>query len=258
MDTHPTLDWMSDEAFGIEGIAYRCFGLMTREATSTPEHFSIIKPRWQIERYEELIRRDSPKNIFELGIWVGGSTAFMAQLARPRKLVAVELSTSPCAALEQFIDARGLRASVATRYGIDQSDTDRVSEIVEREFGAEPLDLVVDDASHQVVQTRASFNVLFPRLAPGGTYLIEDWSWAHNPMGVPPAWAERTPLSVFVFELMLVCAHHPTVIEEVVVKKGSAFVRRGPAEIDPGTFDVSSGYGKAGKDLMSRLTADAQ
>jgi predicted methyltransferase len=35
------------------------------------------------------------------------------------------------------------------------------------------LDLVVDDTSH-LGPTRASFNTLFPRLRPGGVYVIED------------------------------------------------------------------------------------
>ena len=39
----------------------------------------------------------------------------------------------------------------------------------------EPLDLVIDDASHLYGPTMASFEVLFPRLRPGGLYVIEDW-----------------------------------------------------------------------------------
>ena len=41
------------------------------------------------------------------------------------------------------------------------------------------LDLVIDDASHLLPETTASFNVLFPRLRAGGLFVIEDWSWQH-------------------------------------------------------------------------------
>jgi hypothetical protein len=253
--TNPPLEWIADDEFVIDGVAFRCFGLMERGVKSEPDRFCIIKPRWQIERYEELIRRDTPKNIFELGIWAGGSTAFLAQLARPRKLVAVELASNPCTPLETFIDAGGLRTSIATYYGVDQADSSRLRSILDREYPGEPLDLVVDDASHQVAQTRASFNALFPRLAPGGTYLIEDWSWAHTGgAALPEVWSKRTPLSVLIFELMLVCAHHPEMIDGIVVKKGSAFVRRGPATIEAASFDVAVNYGPIGRDLMTRLT----
>ncbi len=38
-----------------------------------------------------------------------------------------------------------------------------------------PFDLIVDDASHQGEQTRESFEMLWPLLAPGGFYVVEDW-----------------------------------------------------------------------------------
>jgi hypothetical protein len=50
------------------------------------------------------------------------------------------------------------------------------------QFDGGPLDLVVDDCSHLYEPTRASFNELFPRLRPGGAYVIEDWVWAHTPL----------------------------------------------------------------------------
>jgi hypothetical protein len=39
------------------------------------------------------------------------------------------------------------------------------------------VDLVIDDASHLYPFTKGSFETLFPRLRPGGLYIIEDWSW---------------------------------------------------------------------------------
>ena len=153
----------------------------------------------------------------------------MAQLARPHKLVAVELAANPCTPLETFIDARGLRAWIATYYGVDQSDVDRLRTILDHEYPGEALDLVVDDSVASggpdprelqcVVSAARSGRHLSHR---GLVMGARQWC------AVAGAWAKRTPLSVFIFELMLVCAHHPTVIEEIVVKKGSAFIRRGP------------------------------
>ena len=42
------------------------------------------------------------------------------------------------------------------------------------------FDLIVDDASHLYRPTLASFEVLYPRLRPGGTYVIEDWAGDHH------------------------------------------------------------------------------
>ncbi len=242
------LDWISDEEFVLDGVTFRCCGANTK-TKSTPERFCILKPRWQIENYEELITQVGPKNVVELGIFDGGSTAFLAQRVLPRKLVAVDLDQRPCAALERFIDEHGFRNVVATHYGIDQADTRTLTETVEREFRDEALDLVIDDASHLLEPTRASFNVLFPRLSYGGAYVIEDWSWTHNTYDdrVP------TPLSLFLFELMLVAARRPGVIRELALRKGLAIVRRGGRELDAATFDLSEHYGKLGHELMSNL-----
>jgi predicted O-methyltransferase YrrM len=251
-----TLDWTKDDEFVLGGTSFVCRPLPTPDARSTTDRFYMIKPRRQVERYEQFITQAVPKNIFELGIWDGGSTAFLAQLAQPAKLVAMDRMRGPCAALESFIETHDLRDTVATFYGVDQNDPERISEIVEQEYGGVSLDLVIDDASHLVEETRNSFNVLFPWLAPGGTYVVEDWSWAHH--DGPFRYGERlrraTPLSVLVFELMLVSAHHPTMIDQIVLRPGMALVRRGPEVIDPGSFDVSASYGEIGRDLMRHLS----
>jgi len=40
---------------------------------------------------------------------------------------------------------------------------------------ASPFDLIVDDCSHNGHLTATSFRLLWPLLAPGGYYVIEDW-----------------------------------------------------------------------------------
>ena len=170
-----SLDWTSDDEFAIDGISYVCRGVKVG-MKSTADRFCIIKPRWQIERYDQLIQETAPKNIVELGIFDGGSTAFLAQRAHPNKLVALDLEPEPCGALERFVETRGLRDAVATYYGVDQADTQKLARdprpgIPRRAAGSGHRRRIPSGRT----DTRRSFNFLFPHLAPGGAYVIEDW-----------------------------------------------------------------------------------
>lgn len=139
----------------------------------------IKKPPALVEDTVAFFRGQRGANIVEVGISQGGSTALIAQIAEPAKLVAIELSADPVEPLERFLDETGRRGTVHPYYGIDQSDREVVPRIMDDEFGDEPIDVVTDDASHLLDLTRTTFEMLFPRLRPGGTYIIEDWNWEH-------------------------------------------------------------------------------
>lgn len=70
----------------------------------------------------------------------------------------------------------------------DQSDAESLRRVVS---GCPPFDLIVDDGSHVGQHVITSFEVLFPRLAPGGLYAIEDLhtayeaGWGGGPPGTP-------------------------------------------------------------------------
>jgi Methyltransferase domain len=244
------LNWIEDKEFVLGDTTFRA--AVVARFKSTPHRFLLVKPRWAVEGYVELVERIAPRNIVELGILQGGSTAFLATVAQPDKLVAIELKSEPVDALERYLTRHRFGERVKTYYGVNQADGARVSEIVTGEFGPAQLDLVIDDASHFVDETRRSFNTLFPFLRPGGTYLIEDWSWAHLPT-FEPLHPEQTPLTVFVFELLLACAYNPDMIEEITVQRGWVMVRRGAAELEPGAFEVSRCYGERGRELVIGL-----
>jgi hypothetical protein len=76
---------------------------------------------------------------------------------------------------------------------VGQTDTAALDRIVQDDFDG-PIDLIIDDASHFVSETRISFNALFSRLRPGGVYLVEDWSWAHR---MEPGLIADRPASLF-------------------------------------------------------------
>jgi predicted O-methyltransferase YrrM len=238
------------------------------EHASTPERFFIVKQPPHRDAFIEMCRSVRGGRLVELGIAEGGSTVLAALAAEPSALLAVDIEPEPLAALEEFIAVRDLGARVHTRYGIDQGDRDQLTSTVDATIGTAPLDLVVDDASHALDATRTSFEVLFPRLAPGGLYAIEDWNSDHafrealmehystasteeraklarsvrdaatNPDA--PAGPARRPLLDLAVELVLARARGAEdAIAEVAVNRYWLMVRRGPAVLDGTTFRLA-------------------
>lgn len=142
---------------------------------STADRFVLLKDEAGRDRYLDLLRRHQGGRILELGIYQGGSAALAMLAAEPAKLVAIDIS-EPVEALETFRTRRGLADRLRTRYRFDQADRSGLARILDDEFGDDPIDLVVDDASHLFEETVASFEVAFPRLRPGGEFVIEDWA----------------------------------------------------------------------------------
>ena len=111
-------------------------------------------------------------------------------------------------------------------FSTSQSDRKILEHIVRNEL-ADELDLVVDDASHTYEQTKASFEILFPLLRPGGIYLIEDWSWAHHPFYQAPdaPFSKRHALSNLLFEQLMLMGS-TSLISEIRVWKFLYLIRK--------------------------------
>jgi predicted O-methyltransferase YrrM len=236
------------------------------EQASTADRFCIRKHGRLVKLYADLCPQFQGARIVELGIAAGGSTALLALLASPAKLVACDLTKKRVAGLDDFIARRGLGDVVRPYYGVDQSDKAQLSEIVDAELGDQPIDLVIDDASHQWDKTCPSFEVLFSRLRPGGLLVIEDWpaqyfiadrlaKVASDPAApghavlqekidavlrerIPP----RPPLARLAAELLLASAASSDVIAKVEVNRYWVTVTRGPADIAPDGLRVADLY----------------
>jgi predicted O-methyltransferase YrrM len=181
----PSVVWSSDDVFNVGGNTYFVVEFQQplralRASRNASSGFAIYKSREQVEAFVHLVAGFRSSRIVELGIYEGGSTALLAQLAEPERLVAVDITPEPVENLERFVDSNALHDRVRLHYGIDQADSPRLSGIVAGEFAGDPIDLVIDDASHLLAPTRASFEVLFPSLRTGGLFVIEDWSWEHT------------------------------------------------------------------------------
>jgi predicted O-methyltransferase YrrM len=223
---------------------------------SALDRFVLLKDRGMLEalaaRAQEPVER-----IVELGIFKGGSIALYSEMFQPKTLVGVELHQHRVPALDEYVSRSSLEDRIHLFYGTSQSDRGRIEAILEECFGDEPLDLVVDDGSHRYSHTKASLNLLLPRMRPGGLYVIEDWGWAHWP---GDDWQhptnqyakERTPLTNLVFELVMASATDPGLISEVDVANKCAFVTRGPGPPLAGDFDISTSYLTAGRKILHR------
>jgi SAM-dependent methyltransferase len=256
----PKLSWKTDELLVVGDTTFRLlpdaefFWGAKPPAEAGKADFFVAKPRWLVERHIALIRELQPKHIFELGMFQGGSTTLMAELAEPRRLVAIDRAEGQKRRVDAFAADHGLEGAIRIHDGVDQADRGRLAEIVAHDFGNEPLDLVIDDCSHLYAETQASFNELFPRLRPGGIFVIEDWPWAHVAMGVEAGdglFPDQEPLTRLLFELILAIPAMPGLIAEVTVDLGAAAVRRGDAEVDPNGFEISACLDERGQALLT-------
>lgn len=244
-------------------VDFHCADLDEGHRVPPPGSLPVTKSRQQIERYLRLCNELRPKVIVEIGIQRGGSTALLHALNQPRHLVAIEFEREPAAALSTYIGAHGLESAIRPHYGVDQADRTAMALIMATEMSGEPIDLVIDDASHLLEETRASFETLFPLLRPGGVYVIEDWNAEHviadgleaaiaapDQPGhaaliaaleqaaalkpVPDVRLIRLPL-----ELVLARASSRDVIREVTVMDNWVVIRRGEEPIDPSSFRLA-------------------
>lgn len=144
---------------------------------SEPGCFTIAKPEPYVRFYESLVDKLSPEGILELGILEGGSFVFLDKLFSPQRMAAIDLSPNPVEPLDEYVSTHPNRHA---HFSTSQTDEAALESIVTEELEGK-LDLIIDDASHTYEHTKKSFEILFPLLSPGGLYVVEDWSWAHNP-----------------------------------------------------------------------------
>jgi predicted O-methyltransferase YrrM len=239
------VEWLNDQRFVINGRTFNCCEIHQFNNRFPADEHVIWKTRDMIEAFLEHTGRQAFRNVLEIGIARGGSTIWLNELLNPGKLVAVDISTNPVEALEKYRMESGRARQVITYYGVDQKDEPKLRHICAAEFADEGIDLIIDDASHYLQETLASFNCLFPRLRPGGLFVIEDWTWslhlkelARPPLraAVERAFADKEPMPALICYIILAAAGN--IIDGVCVDRHNTYVRRGSGRC--GThFDVA-------------------
>ncbi len=240
------LHWLDDFTLEVDGVEFR---LLTdpadmHRAGSTPDSFVLGKNRTMVTDLLEL-DPETVATIVELGIFKGGSVVLLEKLFHPRRLLCVDLLPDPVPALEHYLDDQGLRDVIVPAYGTSQADRVALGALLDEHVPAAGIDLAVDDASHFYPESKVAFEIVFPRLRPGGIYILEDWGWAHW----PGAWQEddspfgdRPFLSNLVFELVMLAASRPDLVSRVDVRPDMVWVHRGPETIGNTRFDLSTTY----------------
>jgi len=176
------MHWINDNLIECDDVAFTLDPLATREPPdSTREKFILAKTPRIVDRYQKKLTGKKTERILELGIFKGGSAVLFYKMLNPVKLIAIDLEDTRVTALDDYISSTKTENIIKPYYGVNQADAKTVTQIIKSELNSEPIDVVVDDASHFYAETKASFNIIFPFLRQGGYYIIEDWAWAHWP-----------------------------------------------------------------------------
>ena len=199
---------------------------------TTEERIILCKHRNMLESYLHFFSIVPHARIVELGIFQGGSALFFgAVLKNLEKLVAFDKRpASPV--VEAHIRKHSLDAKLSLHYEILQ-DSPEVASIVQKELGDSP-DVIIDDCSHLYGPTKASFQMLFPLLRPGGLYIIEDWWWAHRPrfQGKDAFWHNEPALTNLIFDLAALQGTNPLWITSITLHGGMLIVHKGAGRMD--------------------------
>ena len=187
----------------------------------------VHKPRQLLDCYRDVLHGRDIHSIAEIGYLHGGMVLFLADMIPAAKVVGMDRAQVPAAALG-IASKHNLTDRARYHGGIWQDDSKVVRDVLEQEFGTEPLDLIVDDASHFYRESKSTFESCFGYLRPGGRYIIEDWGWAH---WSGQKWQTEenylsgtTPLSTLVFELTMLLASRPTILSRLEIMNGACVV----------------------------------
>lgn len=209
------------------------FSLGSQKSDSCEDCFILWKDKGLIGQYKEFFSSydKSITNVLELGLWQGGSTVFWSEVLEPKKVVGLDNSgNADSDYFKKWLLSKS-NIDVKTYWSIDQDSKDQLENIISKEFNNEPIDIVIDDASHLLSLTNQSIQNILPYVRSGGLYIIEDWAWYHWKDCVYK-FPHGEGLSSLVYKIIQMVGSYTDVIRSVKVYPGFAVLERGYKEID--------------------------
>ena len=226
-----TLDWLDDNTFKTDHFIFKT-SIDRFDGRTADRTVALLKNRDFVELYHGLLKELRPQRILEIGFFQGGMPLLIAELLAPEKIVGIDY-LQPSDALLAMINQADLQDTIKLYGSTLQSDLPKLRRILEIEFGNRPIDLIIDDASHEYENSRGCFQELFGYLRPGGKYVIEDWGWLHWPgdewqTSKSPFWGQ-TAMTNLIFEIVMTLGtQHPKIIGRLeILSWACAVVTRG-------------------------------
>lgn len=122
---------------------------------------------------------------------------------------------------------------------VEVGDKVRLMNIVAKDFLSEPIDLVVDDASHIYTPSRATFEALFPMIQPGGRYILEDWRASLLPVQRRKSHESEPRLDRLVHEILEFATVNPHIIPSISCNKNFVIIERGEGSLPTADFSLA-------------------
>lgn len=139
------------------------------------EKYGSDKLKWNAI-YDELLgpRRFEIKDVLEIGIYHGQSIMMWLDYFPNAKVYGIDNNSLGDRCVEKYVDPLvGPRFEYWIGDGAEKAFLARV-------IGGKTFDLVIDDASHKVVDQIASFAFFRDKIKPGGYYVCEDIPLVQN------------------------------------------------------------------------------
>lgn len=139
--------------------------------------------------YQEIFQNHKIETILELGVYYGNGLCCLRDYFPNANLIGIDLS----------LNSYNKNLSNVNLYESSQTDSYKLNEILSKN---PRLDLVIDDASHEVEKSIQSFNIIFPYLNSNGIYIIEDlqcFNTKYN-KGIKPNFRYDNGINVSYFE----------------------------------------------------------
>ena len=122
---------------------------------------NLIGTKTYHEYYEPIFKLKEIKTALELGVYYGNGLITLREYLPESELIGIDVS----------LECYNRQINNCSLYQSSQTDVTRLNEILSKH---NPLDLVIDDASHEIDKSIESFNIIFPYVSSTGIYIIED------------------------------------------------------------------------------------
>ncbi len=116
--------------------------------------------------YQRLLSKYKNISLLEIGIHHGGSMLMFENMLPNSTIYGFDILPRP----------KSLQNSKVITRVIEQNDSKSIESFA-GEFGN--FDIVIDDGSHFIEETRNCFDTLWKHVKSGGLYIIEDWTVAY-------------------------------------------------------------------------------